>query len=323
MQPENTKDIIVHSLPYNPEVCGGIKVHYQLAMLEQQLGYDVFMVYPGDDLPEISWFNHTCKEMTITSFNAYLTTSGRKVFLVIGYEDPISLTVVPAKHKVAYIQGHVYFKNGEYTYDTKLWYNSNYCKQFCRAEGELVSPYLSRTFTGAFNDMSPSFLDEENKKEKYKVLIQSRKDGAGTWEEVKSFLKPEVLEKLIITFHGDTDESAFAQAIYQSDILIAHSYPEGFGLPPLEAMALGTVVIGYTGGGGTDFMENNVNSLVARDGDTQELADHITDFVLNYSAKDIFDLKVNGKGTAIKYNAFSTFKTLRKILKGYHNENND
>jgi len=282
------------------------------------MGYDVFMIYPGDKIPEISWFKHNCKEMTTTAFQAYLTTSGREVFLLVGYEDIESLNTVPAKHVVAYIQGHVFFK-GNYAKHVKFWYNSNFCKQFCKAEGEIVSPYLSRAFTNTFSDFSPSLLDEENKKDKYKVLIQSRKDGAGVWEKIKPLLMPEIQEKINITFHSDTDEATFAHALHNTDIFIAHSYPEGFGLPPLEAMALGTIVIGYTGGGGSDFMENNVNCLIARDGDVKVLADHLTQVILNFTAKDIFDLKVNGKCTAIKYNAFSTFKTLRKILKGYHN----
>ncbi len=316
---ENDKHIIIHSLPYNPEVCGGIKVHYQLAMLEAQLGYSVFIIYDHPDIPEISWFDHTCKEMTVSVFKDYLITSGKKVFLLIGYEEPASLEVIDAEHKVAYIQNQIYYQKGKYVDGTNLWFVGNYCKESCKAEGEIVPPYLSSIFTS--NSSSPSLRDEDNKKDKYKLLIQERKQGKEAWQEISKFLPKEVLDKIEVNIHKNSNEKEFAMELHNSDIFIAHSYPEGFNLPPLEAMALGTVVIGYTGGGGSDFMNcgDRDNCLIAEDRDTEMIAENIINFVLNFSPENIFGLKLAGKCTVVTYNAFVTFKILCKILKGYHN----
>lgn len=45
-----------------------------------------------------------------------------------------------------------------------------------------------------------------------------------------------------------------AQALRRADVFLATGFPEGFGLPPLEAMACGCVVAGFTGMGGWDYM---------------------------------------------------------------------
>lgn len=45
--------------------------------------------------------------------------------------------------------------------------------------------------------------------------------------------------------------------IYQESLLfLSFGYPEGFGLPPAEAMACGCVAIGFHGGGGSEFFQS-------------------------------------------------------------------
>lgn len=46
---------------------------------------------------------------------------------------------------------------------------------------------------------------------------------------------------------------AVAQALRESSVFLSTSHREGFGIPPLEAMASGCVVAGFTGGGGTEY----------------------------------------------------------------------
>ena len=38
---------------------------------------------------------------------------------------------------------------------------------------------------------------------------------------------------------------------------------EGFGLPPLEAMLCGCVVVGFDGGGGSAYLEHKHNALIS------------------------------------------------------------
>ena len=51
----------------------------------------------------------------------------------------------------------------------------------------------------------------------------------------------------------DLPEARAAEIIRESAILMSFGAPEGFGLPPAEAMAAGCVVVGYHGNGGKEF----------------------------------------------------------------------
>jgi glycosyltransferase involved in cell wall biosynthesis len=48
-------------------------------------------------------------------------------------------------------------------------------------------------------------------------------------------------------------ESQAAQILRESAIFMSFGHPEGFGLPPAEAMACQTIVIGYNGNGGAEY----------------------------------------------------------------------
>lgn len=50
-------------------------------------------------------------------------------------------------------------------------------------------------------------------------------------------------------------ESQAAKIIKESLIFLSFGYPEGFGLPPAEAMASGAIAIGYHGNGGREYFK--------------------------------------------------------------------
>ena len=73
---------------------------------------------------------------------------------------------------------------------------------------------------------------------------------------------------------------------------------EGFGLPSLEAMASGCVVLGFDSYGGRDYFETGRNALVVPEGDVEQLADYLF---------EICSDPING--IDISRNAISTSKT--------------
>jgi hypothetical protein len=77
------------------------------------------------------------------------------------------------------------------------------------------------------------------------------------------------------------------------------SVAEGFGLVPLEAMALGTTVVGFDGFGGREYMRPGINCAVARYPDIEAVADKLIAVIR--SPEDAERLAANGRATAAVY----------------------
>ncbi len=71
------------------------------------------------------------------------------------------------------------------------------------------------------------------------------------------------------------NEAEMAEFYNHCDIFVFASLSEGFGLPPLEAMACGCAVVTTKCGGVTDFSKHETNCLMVSPGDPEELAEAI------------------------------------------------
>lgn len=69
------------------------------------------------------------------------------------------------------------------------------------------------------------------------------------------------------------DDEELARYYGQADVFVFPSLQEGFGLPPLEAMACGTPVVTTDCGGVSDFAEDGVNCLIVPVKDPQAMAE--------------------------------------------------
>lgn len=75
-----------------------------------------------------------------------------------------------------------------------------------------------------------------------------------------------------IRFHGRVDQSRLAGMMAGADLLCMPSRTEGYGLVFLEAMAVGTPVIGGRAGGTCELIRHEQNGLLAAPGDAEDLA---------------------------------------------------
>jgi hypothetical protein len=73
----------------------------------------------------------------------------------------------------------------------------------------------------------------------------------------------------------EVPQAEVARRLGESAVFLATGYPEGFGLPPLEALASGCLVVGFTGRGGGEYLRHGQNALVAADGDVVGAADRL------------------------------------------------
>jgi hypothetical protein len=84
-----------------------------------------------------------------------------------------------------------------------------------------------------------AFMPRKNRDSSKQVLLQLDLRGAlAGWEVV-------AIDRM--------SETEVAEVLNRSSVFLSFGHPEGFGLPPLEAMRCGCIVIGYHGMGGREY----------------------------------------------------------------------
>ena len=104
-----------------------------------------------------------------------------------------------------------------------------------------------------------------------------------------------------------------AKLYSSADAFLYTSYAEGFGLPPLEAMACGTPVVMSDNKGSRDYAISNFNTLVSQPGDVNSLANNLLKVLQDGKLRE--RLIENGLETAKKFTWTSTVDNFEKALK--------
>jgi glycosyltransferase involved in cell wall biosynthesis len=76
-------------------------------------------------------------------------------------------------------------------------------------------------------------------------------------------------------FHADPPQSALATLYSGCDIYLCPSWDEGLGMPSMEAMACGSLLVTFDNGGSRDYARDGETALVAPRRDVDALADKL------------------------------------------------
>ena len=165
--------------------------------------------------------------------------------------------------KFLFVQNYSKYSIGSaevYNYDgiiTLKGYCEDYIKQYTKVP---VYSVLNGIDLKLYNCKVPQ-------KNKNSVLILYRKN----MEIIDKFLKdmPQKIKDYFVfdVKYKHLHTQVLIEEYKKHDIYLTLSYPEGFSLTPLEAMACGCIVGGFTGGGGSLYMKNEETALVVEDGD--------------------------------------------------------
>lgn len=144
-------------------------------------------------------------------------------------------------------------------------------EQFAKRESFQVSQSIART----------SLIPTTAKKRQIAYMPRKRRTEANA---IVSCLKrtPSFTDW---TFRAmeDIPRNAVDQILNESLIFLSFaSNPEGFGLPPAEAMAAGCIVVGYTGVGGNEFF-NAETGVPVPDGDITSFAQYLEGVMAEYA----------------------------------------
>ncbi|MGA9332797.1 MAG: glycosyltransferase [Rudaea sp.] len=142
-------------------------------------------------------------------------------------------------------------------------------------------------------------------------VLPYRKGIADAWESSWQRLRDIVAQEAP---HIELAEPLASGAIAQPELFarigavryfLTLSAAEGFGLVPLEAMAMGTTVIGYDGFGGRQYMRPDENCRVAPYAQIERVAEMLIDAVNDPTSSA--RLAQRGRDTAARYD-YATFR---------------
>ncbi len=154
------------------------------------------------------------------------------------------------------------------------------------------------------------FVPAESRREPKRIMFLMRKEVEHA-RRVAQMLSSRFPDFDVVGVGRVPTRRELAAEYQKSNIFLAFGYPEGFPFPPLEAMACGCLVVGYSGGGGSEFMIDGETAYVAQDANVGELFEKLVDAIEGLSGRSEA-IRLRGTATARKYTAELFTETLLK-----------
>jgi glycosyltransferase involved in cell wall biosynthesis len=147
----------------------------------------------------------------------------------------------------------------------------------------------------------------------HNLVIVGKKEGFITGDNTVVEKAKEFMNRIIFT--GRVTDDKLKQYIKQADIFVFPSLYEGFGFPPLEAMAAGTPVLSSNAASIPEICGDAV--LYFNPHDIDQIANRILKMINKYSLKKEYIIR--GKKRAKKYNwgktSIQTINIIQELIK--------
>lgn len=142
-------------------------------------------------------------------------------------------------------------------------------------------------------------------RDKKRQICYTDRKGEQVVQQVVNILK--VRDSLagftLVPFSGMTQEKV-AQLMRESAIFLSLGQNEGFGLPPAEAMACGSIVVGFHAGGGREFMKSEF-SFPIECGDILGFAQALEGVTTTYDARQEQYLEMGRRASEFIHSTYS------------------
>jgi hypothetical protein len=269
---------------------GGVKIIYQHCDLLNKNGRIAYPVHLGDFV--IDWFSHTTAPITLEKALAIIREND---VLICPEVIPRAAEPFACRRKIAFVQN--WFlpdlatgpdKSYEHFGFSGLLSCSQYIRDYMAGRSRLSCHLVINGIDTA------AFSPDPSGREPRSVLCFNRRNIEDA-RSARKLLPASMRESAtFIELENKYSQNQVIDFYRSADIFMAIGYPEGFALPPLEAMACGCAVFGFTGGGAREFMIDGETALVSPDGDVQSLARSLERILTDNGLKE----KIRAGGTA-------------------------
>lgn len=246
---------------------GGVKVIYHHVSHLVKNGYPAFVVHNKADF-SLPWLKCEAPRLYFEK--------DLRIF-------PKDIVVIPEDHNAALeafrkvaVKKYVFCQNHFYIFKglkDHTWDNFGISSVFCCSEiiGEFIRSVLGYSEVPVIHNAIPLDVFKPAKK-KLQIAYMPRKRP----------FELDFIRNLFTRMYGQfkqvpwvcinkMDEAKVAEVLSESAIFLSTSLYEGFGLPPLEAMACGCIVIGFHGYGGLEYATDD-NGFWCEEGNLIECA---------------------------------------------------
>lgn len=132
----------------------------------------------------------------------------------------------------------------------------------------VISPFINHSI---FQNKTPW-----NKRKKALLLLGYKGYAGPVFQYLKKYYEEKYpSSSLSVKIVDDLTQKELADLFNQHKYFLTLNPSEGFGLPPLEAMACGCTVIGFDSMGGRDYLEHEKNAYIVNYGDFEKLAEYL------------------------------------------------
>lgn len=296
---------IIFLLPYvKHEITGGIKTTYRHAELLAELGFDA-VVYQPDGLP--SWFETRAKWVARVS----PTPDDILVFPESLNGPLMDMMKLPAR-KILFCQAHYYTLFNAVA--PNRYHELGFERIACQSK--VAKGFLERVLRLSDIAVLPCFIDAglfypRPKSMQIATIPKKLPREAAAIQKIFSLKYPdlastgwEILE--------NRSERETAEIFGRSAVVLSLPFLESFGLVPLEAMASGALVVGFTGYGGQEYATSENGFWFSPD-HLEETADALARVITGLQADnpEIVKMRQAGLSSAASYGKEQTAAALK------------
>lgn len=228
---------------------GGVRIaHHHVVMLNRN-GFDARIVLVDNNRD--SFFD---ADIPMDVLGPNFRMKAGDIFVVPEPWGDLLKRLEPYKvRRVMFCQNHFYLYHG--LGPRKTFEDRKLDGVFCCSE--VIADYITRTFGLAevpiiHNGIDHSVFRPLTKKRQIAVMPRKMRIEANFIIETFQRTHPRLADVPVVVIDGMT-EAQTAEILGESAVFLAMSRLEGFGLPPIEAMASGCIVVGFRGDGGRSY----------------------------------------------------------------------